>query len=108
MLEKSGHRVTVAKNGREAVDLTLHQGFDLVLMDVQMPEMDGYEATKAIRTGELNTGSHIPIVAMTAHAMQGDRERCLTAGMDDYLAKPIHLKGLLDKVAQYAPKSLIS
>ena len=108
VLEKSGHRVTVAENGREAVDLTLHERFDLILMDVQMPEMDGYEATKAIRDRELNTGSHIPIVAMTAHAMQGDRERCLTAGMDDYIAKPIHPKGLLEMVAQYAPKSLTS
>ena len=103
VLEKCGHQLTVARNGREAVDLTLRQPCDLVLMDIQMPEMDGYEATQAIRARERDTGSHIPIVAMTAHAMQGDRERCLAAGMDDYIAKPIHLKDLLAKVEKFTP-----
>lgn len=88
MLESRGHEVTVANNGREAVDRFKSGAFDLILMDVQMPEMDGLEATRTIRG--LETGSdRIPIVAMTAHAMRGDRERCLEAGMDDYLSKPI-------------------
>jgi signal transduction histidine kinase/CheY-like chemotaxis protein len=108
VLEKCGHRVKVAGNGREAVDLTSRHAFDLILMDIQMPDMDGYEATDDIRTRERNTGGHVPIVAMTAHAMQGDRERCLSAGMDDYIAKPIHLKDLLEMVERYVPKSLTS
>ncbi|MYK97298.1 MAG: response regulator [Gemmatimonadetes bacterium] len=88
MLESRGHAVTVANNGREAVERFKSGAFDLILMDVQMPEMDGLEATRTIRG--LESGSdHIPIVAMTAHAMSGDRERCLEAGMDDYLSKPI-------------------
>jgi len=90
MLEKRGHRVTVAANGREAVRLTEEGVFDAVLMDIQMPEMDGLQATAAIRAREQVTGGHLPIVAMTAHAMAGDRERCLVAGMDGYVSKPIH------------------
>jgi signal transduction histidine kinase/DNA-binding response OmpR family regulator len=89
LLEKAGHSVTVAKNGCEALELLGRQSFDLVLMDVQMPEMDGFEATTAIREKEVKTGGHIPIIAMTAHAMKGDEERCLQAGMDGYVAKPI-------------------
>ncbi|HLY63712.1 MAG TPA: response regulator [Terriglobia bacterium] len=93
LLEKRGHSVVVANNGREA--LALLEGpqpynFDLVLMDVQMPEMDGFKATAAIRERERRTGGHIPIVAMTAHAMKGDQERCLASGMDGYASKPIH------------------
>ncbi|MFN0021879.1 MAG: response regulator [Pirellulaceae bacterium] len=88
-LEKRGHEVVVVSNGRDAVEAALRDAFDLVLMDVQMPDMDGFEATQAIRQHELSTGRHIPIVAMTAHALKGDRERCLNAGMDDYLTKPI-------------------
>jgi two-component system, sensor histidine kinase and response regulator len=95
LLKKEGHRVTVANNGVEAVDAVRNQHFDLVLMDVQMPDMDGFEATKAIRTEQVRMGRHIPIIAMTAHALHGDRERCLEAGMDGYVAKPIHAKILL-------------
>jgi len=98
LLEKRGHRVTVASNGREALDAVGKQEFDLVLMDVQMPEMDGFEATAAIRSLENNTGTHLPIIAMTAHAMAGDRERCSVAGMDGYLAKPIRAKELFEAV----------
>jgi CheY-like chemotaxis protein len=89
LLEKHGHTVTVAGNGYEAVSLLDREAFDLVLMDVQMPEMDGFEATAAIRVKENGTGRHIPIIAMTAHAMKGDEERCLQAGMDSYVPKPI-------------------
>jgi len=89
MLEKRGHRVVVASNGKEALESLARETFDLILMDVQMPEVDGFEATTAIREKEKREGGHIPIVAMTAHAMKGDRERCLEAGMDDYVSKPI-------------------
>jgi len=77
--------VTVAGNGKEALAVLERQSFDLVFMDVQMPEMDGLEATAAIRDKEKRSGKHLPVIAMTAHAMVGDRERCLAAGMDDYL-----------------------
>lgn len=87
-LEKWGHHVTIVENGLEAVEAVERESFDLVLMDVQMPEMNGYEATKVIRWSEQSTGRHLPIVAMTAEAMKGDREKCLDAGMDDYIAKP--------------------
>jgi len=89
VLEKQGHEVVVARNGAEAVSQARAQGFDLVLMDVQMPEMDGLAATRAIRQAEDGTGSHLPILGVTAHAMKGDRERCLAAGMDGYVPKPI-------------------
>ena len=89
LLEKAGHSVTIAGNGREALAWLVSQPFDLVLMDVQMPEMDGLEATTAIRQRERETGQHLPIVALTAHAMKGDRERCLEAGMDAYVTKPV-------------------
>ena len=89
ILSKWGHQVTVANNGWEAVDKLEHETFDLVLMDVQMPEMDGHRATELIREREAGTGRHVPIIAMTAHAMKGDREACLSAGMDDYVSKPI-------------------
>jgi CheY-like chemotaxis protein len=77
-------------------------------MDIQMPEMDGYEATAAIREMERQTGSHTPIVAMTAHAMKSDQDRCLAAGMDDYISKPIHLNELIQKVTQFSASSLSS
>ncbi|MFW6114435.1 MAG: response regulator, partial [bacterium] len=95
ILEKFGHSVTVASNGEEAVKALDSQQFDVVLMDVEMPGMDGLEATSRIREKEKQTNTHIPIIAMTAHAMKGDRQRCLDAGMDDYVSKPIRIKQLL-------------
>ena len=89
MLEKLGHQVTVVGTGRAAVAAAAGRDFDLAFMDVQMPELDGLEATQAIRRGECGSGRHLPIIALTAHAMKGDRERCLDAGMDAYLAKPV-------------------
>jgi CheY-like chemotaxis protein len=89
MLQKRGHRVTVANNGQEAVELLERSSYDLVLMDVQMPLLDGIAATTLIREREKESGIHQPIVALTAYAVKGDQERCLTAGMDGYLAKPI-------------------
>jgi PAS domain S-box-containing protein len=100
LLSKRGHVVTVVSNGREALDAMRREAFDLVLMDVQMPEMDGFEATAAIRQLESETGTRVRIVAMTAHAMTGDRERCLAAGMDGYLSKPIDQRSLFDAVEQ--------
>ncbi len=94
LLKKQQHKVTVAENGQEVLELFGTGKFDLILMDVQMPMMNGLEATMRIRTEEKNTNNHIPIAAMTAHAMKGDRERCLEAGMDDYLSKPIKAEEL--------------
>jgi CheY-like chemotaxis protein len=104
VLERRGHSVTVASNGAEAVNLYGRDKFDVILMDIQMPEINGYEATTAIRDRERTTGAHIPIIALTAHAMTGDRDRCLAAGMDDYVSKPIHLEELLQKVEQFSPR----
>jgi PAS domain S-box-containing protein len=98
LLRKHGHTITVVNNGREAIAALISESFDLVLMDVQMPEMDGLEATTTIRAREKQSGDHIPIIAMTAHAMEGDRERCLDAGMDDYVSKPIRAKQLFDAI----------
>ena len=100
LLTRRGHVVTIVGNGREALDALRREPFDLVLMDVQMPDMDGFEATAAIRQWERDTGARIRIVAMTAHAMTGDRERCLAAGMDGYLSKPIDQRTLYDAVEQ--------
>jgi CheY-like chemotaxis protein len=95
LLEQRRHRVTLVPDGRGAVAKSGTVSFDLILMDVQMPEMDGFEATAAIRQRERTTGKHIPIVAMTAHAMAGDRERCLERGMDAYVSKPLRAEELL-------------
>jgi PAS domain S-box-containing protein len=102
LLSKWGHTVTVAGNGREAVAAWMTQPFDVILMDVQMPEMDGMQATAAIREQEQRAGrgTHIPIIAMTAHAMKGDREECLAAGMDGYVPKPIRVKELMAALAK--------
>ena len=101
LMEKRGYEVVVAGDGRQALAALDQDRFDCVLMDVQMPEMDGLQATQAIRAKEACTCGHVPIVAMTAHAMKGDRERCLEAGMDDYLSKPIkadELFAMIEKV----------
>jgi two-component system, sensor histidine kinase and response regulator len=94
LLEKHGYLVSVVGDGRAAVAALKRQSFDMVLMDVQMPGMDGFEATAAIRKQEHLSGKHIPIIAMTAHALKGDQERCLAAGMDGYVSKPIRSKEL--------------
>jgi signal transduction histidine kinase/CheY-like chemotaxis protein len=101
LLEKRGHHVTVTANGLEALGALDRENFDVVFMDVQMPEMDGIAATAAIRLREHGTNSHLPIIAMTAHAMQGDRERCLAAGMDDYISKPINSSELTELLERF-------
>ncbi|HTU22482.1 MAG TPA: response regulator, partial [Gemmataceae bacterium] len=103
LLEKRGHSIVVASNGREAVEAIERQTFDLVLMDVQMPEMDGLEATAAIRARERGSGRHLPIFAMTAYAMKGDRERCLDAGMDGYISKPVQPRELWEAIDRLIP-----
>ena len=103
LLEREGHTVTVANNGQEAIERCRQGTFDVVLMDVQMPQVDGFEATQAIREWERDRGAHIPIIAMTAHAMKGDREQCLAAGMDGYVSKPIRIQSLLSTLAALAP-----
>jgi len=108
MLKKLGHSVTVANNGLEAIETLEKQEFDLIFMDVQMPEMDGLTATSMIRESEQASGKHIPIVAMTAHAMKGDQERCLEAGMDDYISKPIRRKAVAKLIVRVAQKFLLS
>jgi PAS domain S-box-containing protein len=105
LLERRGHSATVAENGNEALRAIERHSFDLVLMDVQMPEMGGLEATRRIREKEKTSGGHLPIVAMTAHAMREDRQRCLEAGMDAYLSKPIEAKDLFETVESYGGQS---
>jgi len=108
LLEKQGHTVVTANNGREALEVLdkLDWKINLILMDVQMPEMDGYQATAAIREHEKQSGTHLPIVAMTAHALDRDRERCLAAGMDSYLTKPIQLDKLYEMLERVATTGL--
>jgi two-component system, sensor histidine kinase and response regulator len=101
LLEKRGHHVVVAGNGAEALAALEKQQFDLVFMDVQMPEMDGLEATAVIREKEKASGRHQPIIALTAHAMKGDREKCLAGGMDGYLTKPIRPQELDEILEEY-------
>jgi signal transduction histidine kinase/ActR/RegA family two-component response regulator len=106
LLEKQGHRVTVVDNGLAALAILAQQPFDLVLMDVQMPEMDGLETTAAIRVQEQGTGRHLPIIALTSHAMQGDQERCFAAGVDAYVSKPMKVDELyaaIDRLCSYGP-----
>ena len=113
LLEKRGYTVTVAANGRDALAAFEKESFDVILMDIQMPEMDGFEATAAIRVREESTGGHIPIIAMTAHSLVGDQERCLAAGMDGYVSKPIRthqlfavIEGFFVKEAETDPSDL--
>jgi two-component system sensor histidine kinase/response regulator len=104
MLEKQGHQVTGVRDGKEAVDAVEKGIFDVILMDIQMPNMNGFEATAAIREKEKQTGGYIPIIAMTAHAMKGDREMCLEAGMDDYVSKPLKANELFSKIETVVQK----
>jgi two-component system sensor histidine kinase/response regulator len=106
LLEKAGHEVTLVRTGRAALDALGQSAYDMVLMDVQMPEMDGFEATAAIREREQESGGHIPLIAITAHAMRGDRERCLQAGFDGYVSKPVQFKELFDTIDRLAPAEL--
>jgi len=109
LLQKRGHKVTLAQNGREALATLQNEAFDLALMDVEMPEMDGLTATAAIREREKASGKRLPIVAMTAHAMRGDEERCLAAGMDEYISKPVNadkLSQIIERIACRAPQAV--
>ena len=101
-LEKRGHKLTVAGNGKQGLAALENDSFDLALMDVQMPEMDGFEATAVIRENEKTSGKHLPVIAMTAHAMAGDKERCLAAGMDGYISKPLQLEELNDLLKRHS------
>ncbi|HEY3935694.1 MAG TPA: response regulator [Gemmatimonadales bacterium] len=104
IMRTHGYSIVTVDNGAQAVAAVLRGHFDVVLMDVQMPEMDGFEATAAIRRIEKGTGRHLPIIALTAHAMQGDREKCLAAGMDAYLSKPVHPRELLAAIENVLPR----
>ncbi len=98
VLEKQGHAVTVATNGQEVLDLVAETEFDLILMDCQMPVLDGYQATMKIRLMEASTGQHIPIIALTANALSEERDSCLEAGMDDFVSKPFKAEQLADAI----------
>jgi CheY-like chemotaxis protein len=100
LLQKQGHTVTIANNGREALAGWEQREFDLILMDVQMPELDGLETTAAIRLREQTSGAHVPIIALTAHAISGDRETCLAAGMDGFVTKPIRKDDLFREISR--------
>jgi signal transduction histidine kinase/ligand-binding sensor domain-containing protein/ActR/RegA family two-component response regulator len=109
ILEKGNFSVTLANNGQEALDILAEQGFDIILMDVQMPIMDGFEATHAIRQNEAASSKpRLPIIALTAHAMRGDRQKCLIAGMDDYVTKPIHRDTLLETIERHLDRAPIA
>jgi CheY-like chemotaxis protein len=108
LLEKRGHTVMIACDGKEALMTAQKEEFDVILMDIQRPETNGFEATAAIRKREASTGKHVPIVALTAHAMKEDRQRCLSAGMDAYITKPIRpdeLFAAMDRVPGKKPVS---
>ncbi|MBW1782353.1 MAG: response regulator [Deltaproteobacteria bacterium] len=102
LLERKGHRVTVVDTGIRALETLEKASFDLILMDIQMPEMDGFETTREIRRREKKGGGHLPIIALTANAMKGDREKSLAAGMDDHIVKPIQPDRLFEKIGRYA------
>jgi CheY-like chemotaxis protein len=108
LLEKQGHAVRVVGNGREAVAALDGRAFDVILMDVQMPEMNGYDATAAIRRQEQALGTHIPIIALTANAIKGDRERCLEAGMDGYISKPVRAEDVFEALDRLVPAAATS
>jgi CheY-like chemotaxis protein/HPt (histidine-containing phosphotransfer) domain-containing protein len=108
LLEKLGHKADVASNGLEAVEAMSQLGYSLVLMDCQMPEMDGFEATAEIRKRDEQEGIHTPVIAVTAHAMKGDRERCLAAGMDDYVSKPVRSDDLKTALERWLQKTTVS
>jgi CheY-like chemotaxis protein len=110
MLERAGHTVVIAANGQEAAEICSTGKFDLILMDVHMPVLDGFEATARIRATDRSRGIRTPLIALTANAMDGDRERCLLAGMDGYISKPVSRDVLLDTIAQFAGgvKSVLS
>jgi CheY-like chemotaxis protein len=101
LLERRGHSVVVAEDGRQTVDLARSGEFDIILMDLQMPEMDGFEAAAAIRADQRAANRYVPIVAMTASAMSGDREKCLESGMDGYIAKPVDARELISTVERF-------
>jgi CheY-like chemotaxis protein len=105
LLERRGHQVLTATTGREALEILALQTFDVILMDVQMPDMDGLEATRAIRAGERTRSTRTPIVALTAHTMKGDRERCLAAGMDAFITKPLDAVEFLSVVEELGGKA---
>jgi two-component system sensor histidine kinase/response regulator len=107
MLESCGHNVTIANNGVGAIEAITKETFDVILMDVQMPLMNGYEATSKIRDMEKQAGGHTHIIALTANVMSGDREKCLNAGMDDYISKPVHMKDLMDAIQKVYDKKKI-
>ena len=109
LMEKHGHHLVAVNDGVEALDVLEREAFDVVLMDVQMPKMGGFEATARLREREKTTGQHVPVIAMTAHALKGDRERCLEAGMDDYVSKPIQAAALFEVIDRMVPSpSLIA
>jgi hypothetical protein len=107
-LEKMGHQVELAATGAEALAKWRQGKFDLVLMDVQMPGMDGLEVARRIRQEERTLGTHIPVIAMTARSMGGDRERCIEVGMDDYVSKPVSSRDLYQKIARHTNLAPIS
>ena len=113
LLAKRGHRVTIAATGKEAIEAVRAAAFDLVFMDIQMPELDGFEATREIRRAEirrvgLGGERRIPIIALTAHAMSGDRERCLASGMDGYMTKPVNPRELDETLAAYSASARVA
>ncbi len=104
LLEKQGYLVTAVFNGREALEALDNQFFDLVLMDIQMPEMDGFQTTARIREKEKDSQKHLPIIAVTAHALKGDKDRCLASGMDGYASKPFQKSQLLSEIERLSPR----
>jgi CheY-like chemotaxis protein len=108
VLEKLGHQVTAVEDGASAVSAMQQNPFDIVFMDVQMPGMDGFEATHRIREFERFRGGHVPIVAITAHAIEGYRQRCLDAGMDEYVTKPMRIQDLGDAIGRLCPDALLT